>query len=203
MEKLTPAEKKLFITLNTPAKIQDFLNTLKMRNDSDEPIVRSPRMIVREGSASCMEGALLAAAIMYYHGEQALILDLKIGSKVKNDSDHVVALFKQHGHFGAVSKTSHAVLRYREPIYKNMRELALTYFHEYFTDDGNKNLRSYSAPFDVVKYFGTDWVTSEEDEYMIAATLDDAPHTQILTKEMERSLRLADAIEIRAGKLKE
>ena len=202
MDTLTDAERKIFKALNTPKKIQDFLNTLGKRTDSKEPIVRSPRIVLRDKTANCMEGALLAAAIFKYHGRDALILDLKVSPRAL-DFDHVVALFKENGHYGAVSKTSHAVLRYREPIYKNMRELALTYFHEYFTNDGKKNLRKYSAPFNLVKKFGTDWIVADHDLYRMAAALDDSPHTDLITKEMERGLRRADTIEIAAGELVE
>ena len=200
---LTAAEQNIFQSLDTPHKIQDFLNTLKRKKGSGEPIVRSPRLVLQERSANCMEGALLAAAVLMHHGKRPFLLDLRIGSKIKNDSDHVVTLFKEQGCWGALSKTSHAVLRYREPIYKNMRELAPSYFHEYFTDDGKKNLRSFSKPYDVKKHFKTAWVTSEDDQYEIAAALDDSPHTSILTKHMEKNLRRADRIEIAAGKLTE
>ncbi len=115
--------------------------------------------------------------------------------------DHVVALIKKDGYWGALSKTSHAVLRYREPVYKTIRELALSYFHEYFTNDGKKNLRSFSKPYNIETHFGVTWVESEDDLYEIAVALDEHAHEKILTATMERNLRRADAIEIRAGKL--
>jgi hypothetical protein len=93
-----------------------------------------------------MEGALLAAAILEFHGQKPLLMDLRSASE---DLDHVVALFRQFGCWGAISKTNHAVLRYREPIYKTVRELAMSYFHEYFLDNGKKTLRAYSIPVDV------------------------------------------------------
>ena len=196
---LTKEEEKLFRSLNTPKKIQDFINTLgKKIENRKEFIIRSPRIVLRTKRASCIEGALLAYAISLFHGNKPALLDLKVGKNNDKDVDHVVTLFKIDGHFGAFSKTRHAVLRYREPVYKSVRELAMSYFHEYFTDDGRKTLRSFSAPF---KIPGTDWVTSEEDLYEIAVALDESPHTKILNKKMERSLRLADKIEIRAGKI--
>jgi hypothetical protein len=123
-----------------------------------------------------------------------------VGKNNNADVDHVVTLFKKDGYYGAISKTRHAVLRYREPIYKTVRELALSYFHEYFTNDGRKTLRSFSAPF---KISSTDWITSNEDIYEIASALDDSPHEKILNKKTERNLRPADKIEIKAGKLTE
>ena len=189
--------------LNTPQKIQDFLNTLAMRTQSDGHIVRSPKIVLQDNQATCIEGALLAAAALMTHGKRPLLLDLKVDENNNDDVDHVVALFRQNGSWGALSKTGHAVLRYREPIYKTVRELALSYFHEYFTDDGKKTLRSFSKPFDIEEHFGDSWIESTKDLYEIAVALDDSPHEAILTRDMEGGLRLADTIEIKAGKLKE
>ena len=150
MNPYNPAETKLFKRLNSPKKIQDFL-ALKIRHNParDGVECRSPRRVLREGKAHCMEGALLAAAILEFHGHKPLLLDLRSTS---DDLDHVVALFSQFGCWGAISKTNHVVLRYREPIYKSIRELALSYFHEYFLDSGKKTLREYSAPVNVSSY---------------------------------------------------
>lgn len=198
---LSKEERALFDTLRTPAQIQDFLNTLTARIDSAEPIVRSPRRAIETLSASCIEGALLAYAVLCYHKIPAYILDLRVGEHT-GDVDHVVTLFKKDRYWGAISKTSHAVLRYREPIYKSIRELAISYFHEYFDDTGKKNLRSFSEPFDVFKHFGDSWITNTEDLFMIAVALDESSHQELLTPKQIRALRRADTIEIRAGKLK-
>ncbi len=202
---LTKEEGRLFRTLNSPKKIQDFLNTFNQKpEEKNGHIVRSPRTVLQTRTANCMEGALLAATILQFHGEKPLLLDLKVADTNNKDVDHVVALFEMDGHYGAISRTSHAVLRYREPIYKTLRELVLSYFHEYFTNsDGKKTLRSYSKPFDVSKRFGTRWITTEHDIFEIAVALDESPHFEILTKKMERNLRRADPIEIEAGKLVE
>jgi hypothetical protein len=202
--KLAKKEVALFRKLNTPSKIQDYINSLGKKPDGkNESIIRSPRLAITTKTASCIEGALLAHAVFKYNKIKSHLVDLRVGKNNNNDVDHVVTIFEVDRHFGAISKTRHAVLRYREPLYKSVRELAISYFHEYFTNDGKKTLRSYSAPFDVVKKFGTGWITSNEDLYEIASELDDSPHTTILTKKMERSLRLADKIEIIAGKLTE
>lgn len=203
MESLTTIERQLCNSLTTPTKIQSFLNSLGKKPSKDTHIVRSPRAVIKNGNANCMEGALLALALLHTHGIETYLLDLKVGERNTQDVDHVVTLFKNGDHWGAISKTSHSVLRYREPIYASVRELAISYFHEYFTDDGKKNLRSFSEPFDVLKRFGIEWVTSGEDLYEIAALLDESPHTKILTKQMERGLRRADPLEIEAGKLEE
>ena len=201
---MTPSETtKTLHRLTNPKKIQDFLNGFTKKSASEECIVRSPKVVLESGTANCMEGALLACAALLLDGEQALLLDLKVGVRNHNDVDHVVALFKRNGCYGAISRTSHAVLRYREPVYATVRELALSYFHEYFTDDGRKTLRSFSDPFDVVKAFGTEWIESDDDLYLMAVALDDSPHHDILTPDMMRNLRPADDIEIRAGKIVE
>jgi hypothetical protein len=131
------------------------------------------------------------------HGERPLILDLQ---SVPTDDDHVVALFRQRGRWGAISKTNHAVLRYREPIYRTTRELAASYFHEYFLDDGRKTLRSYSRPFDCARQRDGAWVAAEDDLRDLADALDTSPHIPLLDRRMIAGLRRADAIEIRAGK---
>ena len=147
---------------------------------------------LKAGEAHCFEGALVAAAALALQGQRPLILDLKT---VRPDFDHVVALFKEGTYWGAVSKTNHAVLRYREPVYKSVRELVMSYFHEYFLwENGKKTLRSYSKPFDLSKQ-KIDWLTSKENLADLAHTLDISPHTKILTPKQVKNLRKADQIE--------
>ncbi len=200
MFNLTEREIKIFKKLNTPAKIQDFINTLSPNFERNGETCSSPRVTLSRGTAHCLEGAYLAAAILWFHGEKPLLLDLKSGKK---DFDHVVTLFKRDGMWGAISKTNHAVLRYREPVYKSVRELAMSYFHEYFTNhDGKKTLESFSKPYNLKK-FGTGWITSTEDLWNIGALLDASPHISIVSKRISKQLRKADPIEIEAGKLVE
>lgn len=193
-----PDFKKLR-ALKNPKKIQDYLNDLPINWGADWNTCRSVLATLRAGKAHCMEGALVGAAALYFNGHKPLLLDLKT---TRDDFDHVVALFQHNGCWGALSKTSHAVLRYREPIYKNLRELALSYFHEYFLDNGKKTLRGFSAPFDLRQY-GKDWLVADYDLWQIPEELDDSPHEKILTRKMIATLRQADAIEIQAGKIKE
>jgi hypothetical protein len=200
MFNLSPAEENIFQKLSTPAKIQDFLNTLPYNFEVDGETCRSPRQVLQHKKAHCLEGAYLAAAVLWYHGHPPLLLDLR---STKQDLDHVVALFKKDGYWGAISKTNHAVLRYREPIYQSIRELAVSYFHEYFLDNGNKTLREYSRAFSL-KQYGTSWITSADDLWEIGADLDDSSHGSILPKGfVSKSLRKADEIEIKAGTLVE
>ena len=125
----TQKEKSLMQKLNTPAKVQNFLNDLRFNFEEKGETLKSPLMVLRTKSAHCFEGALLGAYILSLHGYLPLVLHLET---TNNDYDHVITPFRQYGLWGALSKTNHAVLRYREPIYKNIRELAMSYFHEYF-----------------------------------------------------------------------
>jgi hypothetical protein len=191
-------EFAFFKKLTTPAKVQDFLDTLPL-NFEQETTCRSPLMVLEHKEAYCMEGAMLAAAIFWRQGRRPLILDLRTAM---NDVDHVVALFEEHGLWGAVSKTNHAVLRYRDPIYRSIRELAVSYFNEYFLENGQKTLRTYSLPFDLSR-FGTAWLTTEEPLWHIPEALDESRHFNILEPRMIRRLRPADPIEITSGEIVE
>ena len=185
--------------LSTPRKIQDFLNTIP--NNPERPVetCTSPLVTLRRNKAHCMEGALLAALALWMHGHPPLILDLKSS---RNDVDHLVALFRKGGYWGGISKTNHAVLRYREPIYRDVRELAVSFFHEYFLHNGRKTLRSYSRPYDLRRWRG-DWITSPDDLWGLQNALDDSPHIKLVTRRQIAGLRTADQIERRAGKLVE
>ena len=158
----------------------------------------SPRRVLQEHRAHCMEGALLAACAFVLQGRRPLLLDL---TSARWDDDHVVTLFQEQGRWGAVSKTNHAVLRYREPVYRTVGELALSYFHEYFLDDGRKTLRSYSRPVDLSRFARRHWMTDETDLWYIVDALNQAPHIDILRPGQGQRLRRADQIEIDAGKL--
>ncbi len=191
-------ELQLFRRLPTPKKIQDFLEEIPINFDVGNDTCKSPRRMLREGKAHCIEGAFFAAAALWFHGQPPLLLDLK---SADHDFDHVVALFRQNGLWGAISKTNHAILRYREPVYKNVRELAMSFFHEYFTDDGRKTMRSFSKPFNLAQFAKRKWLTMDEDLWHIAEALDDSPHYKILTKSAMANLRRADPTEIKVGKI--
>ena len=189
-------EFRLFKKLSTPEKIQDFLDTLPI---NFEDTCRSPLETLRAGVAQCMEGAMLASAALWYHGKPPLLLDLKT---LDHDESHVVALFKHGGYWGAISKTNHAVLRYRDPVFKTTRELALSYFNEYFLDDGSKTLESFAGPFNLLRY-GDSWLTAAEPLDTIVDDIDHAQHIPIVPRKLQRKLRKADSIEISAGKIVE
>ncbi len=193
-------EFAVFKKLNSPRKIQSFIDHLPINFERKRETCRSPLMVLRSGEAHCAEGALLAAAIFWYHGASPLLLDLKV-AKNKNDVDHVVALFKEGGRWGAISKTNHAVLRYRDPVYHTVRELALSYFNEYFLlKNGFKTLRSYSAPFNLFRH-DHEWLTARRNLWDIIDLLDESRHFNIVENGAIRRLRPADPIEIKASGL--
>ena len=186
---------ELFQKLKTPEHIQDYLNSIPF-NFSDS--LSSPSETIRRKSAHCLEGALLAAAVLWYWGYQPCLLDLR--SK-QGDDDHVVALFRKGKYWGAISKTNHAILRYRDPIYRSIRELAMSYFHEYFLNtSGEKTLIDYSVPFSL-KRFGVSWLNDEEDLWYVGEALDNATHVRFIPRGTR--LRKADQVERKAGRIVE
>ena len=197
---LSFSELKLLKSLSTPLLVQNFIDTIQINFEKDGETLQSPRRVLRSKKAHCIEAALLAATSFWFNGKLPLILDLKADGI---DEDHVLALYKINGCWGAISKSNHATLRFRDPIYRTPRELAISYFHEYF--DGNrlkKSLRSYSKPFDLRK-IGSEWITAEEDLWDIAMKLDDSPHFSLFPKENEKFIRPPDSMERKTDALRE
>ena len=197
---LTPPERRLFEKLRTPQKIQDYLDRLPINFELKGETYMAPRRSIEYKTAHCFEGALLAAAVLAYRGQKPLLLDFRT---IPADEDHVVALFRQNGYWGAISKTNHAILRYREPVYRSIRELAMSYFHEYLMWDGRKSLRAYSAPFDLSKISPEKWVTAEEELFWLVEALDASRHFPTVPKKNIRLLRNAYDVELRAMKITE
>ena len=197
----TVEEQRLLKTLSTPAKIQDFTNTFRFRIVGANETCLSPRMVLQNREAQCVEGAMFAAAALRFHGFRPLIVDLV---STKHDQDHVIAVFQTHGYWGAISKTNHGVLRYREPVYRSIRELAMSYFHEYFLQSNRKKtLRSFSKPVDLSRFDQSEWETSKEPLWYIPEYLVKIPHTQILNRSQIAKLRIADPIEARMTEIVE
>lgn len=197
----TKEEQKILQSLSTPAKIQDFLNTLEFRIVGANETCASPRSVLKHRQAQCMEGAMFAAAALRFHGHKPLIVDLVA---TKHDADHVIAVFKIDGFWGAISKTNHGVLRYREPVYQSIRELVMSYFHEYFLQSNRKKtLRSFSRPLDLSRFDDLDWETNTKPNWFIPEHLTTIPHTPILTTTQIQKLRPADHIEVRMAAIEE
>ncbi len=194
---LTKQEISIFRRLNTPKKIQDFLETFPV---DFEVRCRSPRHVLKDKKAACLEGAIFSASALYLNGEPPLLVQL---TSSMDDLDHILAVFRQNGKWGAITKTNYAVLRYREPVYRDIRELAMSFFHEYFIDSGKKTLRSFTAkPLDLRRFDRKKWITSKDELWYIEDALNLSRHVDILNKKTLLVLRKADDIEIEAGKLK-
>lgn len=199
-------ELKLFQKLNTPAKIQDYINSLGFNFEKNVETLSSPRVVILRKTAHCIEGAILASEILAFHKFKNFLIDLKC-RKHARDYDHVICVFQIGKYFGAISKTNHAVLRFREPVYTSVRELVMSYFHEYFLPSGTKTLDSYSQPFDLKKYDKNpklkDWRVTEKDLWFIGYDLDKSKHFKIVPKNHLGKLRKADKIEVQAGQITE
>ncbi len=195
---LSPHELRTLRTLNTPGKIQDFLDRIPQNFELHGDGCLSPRRVLRERRAHCIEGAMLAGVALRLQGRPPLVVDLEASN---DDHDHVIAVFRERGYWGAISKTNHASLRYRDPVYRTLRELVMSYFHEYFIANGKKTLRSFSEPVDLRRFDKRGWMTAEEDVWYVPEYLCDVRHEKILTRSQIASLRPADATERRAGEI--
>lgn len=187
-------ELRMLKGLDTPRKIQDFIDGLEPNYDKGKDTCMSPRAVLRKRKAHCVEAAMLAAAALRVNGQKPLVLDMTTSGC---DEDHVVAVFRRGGHWGAVSKSNHAILRYRDPIFRDIRELVMSYFNEYFMHDGRKTLRSYSMPVDLSRFDRISWMTSDRDVWEVPNYLADVRHINILSSSQLRSLRKADPIEVK------
>ena len=196
---LTRAEFAVLRRLSAPEKIQAYLNSLSANFEIGGQTSLSVRQVLHQRRAHCIEGAMLAACALWVHGEPPLLLDLR----AERDYDHVVALFRRGGYWGAISKTNPPLLRWRDPVYRSLRELVMSYLHEYANKRGQKTLRSYAGPFDLRRLDPKIWVTNGKNCWKVGETLDELRHHPIITKKQARMLRLRDAIERKAGTLGE
>jgi hypothetical protein len=188
----TPAETALFKRLDAPIKIQGWLNALRY---DPEPGTRSPRWVIRERKANCFEGAILGAAALRTLGYPPLLVDMRS----HNDDDHVLAVFRRNSAWGCVAKSNFTVLRYREPVYRTVRELMMSFFDVYFNAIGEKTLRAYSVPFDLCRFDRMRWMTTDEDISEIGDALDKARHYPVLSRAQVRALARTDPALVRAG----
>ena len=190
---LTPAEHRVFTRLDTPQKIQDFLDRLPVNFSLHGDTAMSPRSVLNVRMAHCAEGAVFAAAVLAYHGRPPLLMDIRA---LPSDQDHIIALFREQGLWGAISKTNHAILRWRDPIYASARELAMTYAHEYCLPGGKKSMLSFSKPFSLARYAPRSWVVAPEDLDWLLVQLDTSPHLPIAPRHALRKRRRTSRVEL-------
>lgn len=192
-QSLTPSERLALEQLTDPPAIQQFLDELAY---STEPIYRSPLRVIRERVGHCFDGALFAAAMFRRLGQPPLILDMIPNDR---DDDHLLALFKCNGRWGAVAKSNFVGLRYREPVYRTLRELVMSYFEQYYNVAGEKTLRGYTLPLNLNAFDRDDWLSREEPLNAIAARLDRIRRVTLLSPIMSDNLSLVDERSRQAG----
>jgi len=197
---LTRREFATLRRLATPQKIQAFLNAIPINHELDGETLLSVREVLRQQRAHCIEGALVAACALWIHGEPPLVMHLDCDPC---DYPHVIALFRRHRSWGALSKTNGACLRYRDPVYRSLRELAMSYFHEYFDKRGRKTLRSYSVAFDLRRLDPALWVTREKACVEAHARLAGLRHYPLISGRQGRLLSKRDPFERKAAAMVE
>jgi len=189
----TEEEKKILSKLNTPAKIQIFLDELTYNSNWK---TGSPREVMKHRRSHCFDGALFAAAALRNIGYKPQIMDLRAFS---NDDDHVLAVYKKNGKWGCIGKSNFTTLRSREPVYKSIREMAMSYFDFYFNSIGEKTLHEYSVPMNLEKFDKYNWMTTDGDVDYISGHLDKVRHFEVMDAKTAKNMPKASAILIKAG----
>ena len=191
-ETFTRAEQRLFARLDSPAKIQAFLDGIPY---SDEDTYRCPRRVMRDRKAHCFDGALFAAAALRRLGYPPLVIDML----ADNDDDHLLALYKVDGHWGAVAKSNFAGLRFREPVFRSVRELVMSYFEQFYNVRREKTLRSYTVPLNLSAFDRLQWMTRDEPLDAIADCLERRRQVLVVTPAMVDRLEPVDRRSFEAG----
>jgi hypothetical protein len=185
LEAFTPGELRKLRSLKDPYGIQRFLDDMPYHL---EDTAWSPRFVLRENTAHCLEGAIFAAAALRANGFPPLILDFE----ANHDTDHVVAVYRVDGHWGVVAKSNFTGCRYREPVYRSLRELAMSYFDIYFNMRRERTLRTFSRPVNLARFDRQQWMTTEKPIWFIANYLFEIHHYKLLTPAMVRRLHRLD-----------
>jgi hypothetical protein len=191
--RLNVSERKLLDRLDSPIKIQTFLNSIPY---SEDEFYRCPLRVLRERKAHCFDGALFAAMAIRRSGRPALILELIPN---RRDDDHILALFKQYGHWGAVAQSNFSGLRYREPIYRNLRELVMSYFEDFFNAVGEKTLVGYRGPINLKVFDKLDWMGSDAGMEQLSNGMDRYKVHAVISQEMAANLSAVDERSLHAG----
>jgi hypothetical protein len=181
----TPAELRKFRSFREPYGIQKYLDDLPYHL---EDTAWSPRRVLQEGTAHCLEGALFAAAALRVLGYPPLIVDFE----AEHDTDHVVAAFKVRNHWGALAKSNYTGCRYREPVYRSLRELGMSYFNIYFNMRRERTMRTFSRPVNLARFDNREWMTTEEPIWFIPIYLFEVKHYKLLTPAMIKRLHRVD-----------
>ena len=186
-----------FRKLSSPRAIQDYLDTLPINFELKGETNRSPRRVLRDRTAHCFEGAVFAAAALAYHGRPPLLVDFEA---LPTDESHVVTLFRHNGYWGAISKTNHALLRWRDPVYRSLRELRDVVLPRIPGVERHEIAAPYSREFDLSRYAPEKWITAEDDLDWMVDDLAACRHFRIVPARFARHLRRAAPVELRAMK---
>lgn len=189
---LSAADTRTLRALKTPARIQQFIDDLTYQYADT---AGSPQRVLRERKGHCMEGALVAAAALRMQGHPPLLMDLE----AVHDDDHVIALYRERGLWGGIAKSNFAGLRFRSPVYRTLRELALSYFEHYYNLRGERTLRAYSVPVNLTRLDNQNWMTAEDDVWCVPELLIDARHYPLFPDKVARSLPRLDRRSFEAG----
>jgi hypothetical protein len=192
-QKATKSERRTLDRLATPAAAQAFLDGVTY---SSEEIYRCPLRVLRERKGHCFDGAIFAAAALQRMGYPPLILELLPNGR---DDDHLLAVYRQEGCWGALAQSNFTGLRYREPVYRSLRELVMSYFEQFYNTDREKTLRGYTEPINLRTFDSREWMTRDGTMRQIAGALDRVPHRRVLTLKMVRRLALVDERSFRSG----
>lgn len=193
---LSKAQRALLQRCATPRALQAFIDSIPINHERGGDTCYTVREVLRYRRAHCIEAALVAACALWLHGEPPLLLDLR----ARGDFDHVVALFRRGALWGAISKSNHVHLRGRDPVYRSLRELAMSYFHEYHNAHGERSLREYSRPFDLRDVNPVLWVGGT-GAWEIERRIDAIHHYRLFPPAQERFLTPIDAMERKSERL--
>lgn len=188
----TPKELRKLRSLKNPHGIQKFLDAMPYHLADT---AWSPRKVLAENTSHCFEGAMLAAAALRANGYPPLIIDFE----AERDTDHVLGIYRERGHWGAVAKSNYTGCRYREPVYRTLRELALSYFDVYFGPAKERSLRTFSRPVNMARFDHLDWMTTHKPLWFVAEYLFTISHTPLLRPGMVKHLHRLDDRSYRAG----
>jgi len=190
---LADTERGMISGLTSPARVQAFLDDIAYSTDD---FYRCPLRVLRERTAHCFDGAMFAAAALRRIGQPPLILDLLSNGR---DDEHLLALFKFDGHWGAVAKSNFVGLRFREPVYRTLRELAMSYFEQYYNVEREKTLRGYTGPLNLKRFDRFDWMTKDKPLEFIAQRTEEIRRTNLIPSALAERLSFVDERSYHAG----
>ena len=194
---LATRDRKALAALTSPPAIQAFLDAVPYSTDL---CYRCPRAVLADRRAHCFDGALFGAAALRRLGHRPRIVDL-IPAEGRDD-DHLLAVFQRDGRWGAVAKSNFVGLRYRDPVYRGLRELVMSYFEVYYNLEREKTLRAYTAPLDLSAFDRFGWeVRDGEPLEAIARRLDELRRFPLLPAGRAGDLARVDELSARAGML--